>query len=67
MKTKALNDVQFLALLQKVLPKATQNAQLAAAIYEEVLKEVRLLKNLQSFEKFCEKGRPSQPRSGHHG
>lgn len=56
MKTKALNDVQFLALLQKVLPKATQNAQLAAAIYEEVLKEVRLLKNLQSFEKFCEKG-----------
>lgn len=56
MKTKALNDAQFLALLQKVLPKTTNDPQLAAAIYEEVAKEVRLIKNLQSFEKFCEKG-----------
>ncbi len=56
MKTKALNDAQFLALLQKVLPKATQDPHLASTIYDEVAKEVRLVKNLQSFEKFCEKG-----------
>jgi len=56
MKTKALNDTQFLALLQKVLPKATQDPHLATLIYDEVAREVRLIKNLQSFEKFCEKG-----------
>jgi hypothetical protein len=56
MKTKPLNDAQFLALLQKVLPKATQDPHLASTIYDEVAKEVRLIKNLQSFEKFCEKG-----------
>lgn len=56
MKTKPLNDAQFLALLQKVLPKATQDPHLAATIYDEVAREVRLIKNLQSFEKFCEKG-----------
>jgi len=56
MKTKALNDAQFLALLQKVLPKATQDPHLATLIYDEVAREVRLIKNLQSFEKFCEKG-----------
>jgi len=56
MKTKAMNEAQFLALLEKVLPKTTQDPHLASAIYEEVVKEVRLVKNLQSFEKFCETG-----------
>lgn len=56
MKTKPLNDAQFLALLQKVLPKTTRDPLLAATIYDEVAREVRLIKNLQSFEKFCEKG-----------
>lgn len=56
MKTKAMNEAQFLALLQKVLPKATKDPHLASAIYEEVAKEVRLVKNLASFEKFCETG-----------
>lgn len=50
-----MNDAQFLALLQKVLPKATSDTHLASAIYEEVAKEVRLLNSLASFEKFCEK------------
>lgn len=56
MKTKALNEAQFLALLEKVLPKTTQDPHLASAIYEGVAREVRLIKNLQSFEKFCETG-----------
>lgn len=51
-----MNEAQFLALLEKVLPKTTQDPHLASAIYEEVVKEVRLVKNLQSFEKFCETG-----------
>ena len=56
MKSKAINEAQFLALLQKVLPKTTSDPLLASAIYEEVAKEVRLLKSIASFEKFCEKG-----------
>ena len=46
----------FLALLEKVLPKATKDPHLASTIYEEVAKEVRLAKNLQAFDKFCENG-----------
>ena len=56
MKNKAMNEADFLALLEKVLPKTTQDPHLATAIYAEVLKEVRLVKSLQSFEKFCETG-----------
>jgi len=56
MKSKGMNEAQFLSLLQKVLPKATQDPHLASSIYEEVAKEVRLLKSIESFEKFCETG-----------
>ncbi|MEA3208406.1 MAG: hypothetical protein QOE70_1463 [Chthoniobacter sp.] len=56
MKNKEMNDAQFLSLLEKVLPKTTQDPHLASAIYDEVAKEVRLLKSLASFEKFCETG-----------
>lgn len=56
MKTKGMNDAQFLALLQKVLPKTTKDPHLATAIYEEVEKEVRLHKSIVAFEKFCETG-----------
>jgi len=56
MKAKGLNEAQFLALLQKVLPKTTKDPHLATAIYEEVAKEVRLVNHLESFQKFCEKG-----------
>jgi hypothetical protein len=56
MKIKGMNEAQFLSLLQKVLPKATKDPHLASAIYQEVAKEVRLLKSIESFEKFCETG-----------
>ena len=55
-KSNKINEAQFLTLLQRVLPKTTQDAHLVNAIYEEVAKEVRLLKSLGAFEKFCEKG-----------
>ncbi len=55
MKTKNINEAQFLSVLQKVLPKATQDPRLADEIYAEITKEVNLLKNIASFEKFCEK------------
>ncbi len=56
MKIKGMNEAQFLALLQKVLPKATQDPHLASTIYDEVAKEVRLLKSIEAFEKLCETG-----------
>jgi hypothetical protein len=55
MKTKNISEVQFLQLLQKVLPKATKDPHLANAIYDEVAKEVNLVKSIAAFEKFCEK------------
>jgi hypothetical protein len=54
-KKKGMNEAQFLSVLQTVLPKATPDPHLASTIYEEVAKEFRLLKHLESFEKFCEK------------
>ncbi len=51
-----MNEASFLALLEKVLPRATQDPHLASRIYEEVQKEVRLLANVAAFEKFCETG-----------
>ena len=48
-----MNDAQFLELLLKVLPKATTDPRLAAAIYERVAHEVRLINNLKSLEKMC--------------
>lgn len=55
MKNKGMNEAQFLALLQKVLSAQTSDAHLVTAIYEGVAKEVRLIKGLESFDKFCEK------------
>lgn len=56
MSAKGMNEAMFLALLEKVLPKATKDAQLASSIYDEVAKEVRLQRNLRTFAKFCETG-----------
>ena len=56
MKIKGMKEAQFLSLLKKVLPKTTKDPHLASAIYDEVAKEVRLLKSIESFEKFCETG-----------
>ncbi len=47
MKTKRINEVELMSLLQRVLPKS---------IYDRVEREVQLLKNLEAFEKFCEEG-----------
>jgi len=56
MKTKGMNEAQFLSLLQKVLPKTTTDPHLVSAIYEGVAKELRLLKSIEAFEKLCETG-----------
>lgn len=56
MKAKANSEARFLALLERILPKATNDPEVAARIYEEVAKEVRLVTSLESFEKFCKKG-----------
>jgi len=51
-----LNEARFLSLLEKVLPSATTDIELANRIYEQVAKEVRLISSLNAFEKFCSKG-----------
>jgi hypothetical protein len=56
MKTKGLNEAHFLFLLQRVLSRTAPDAQLMTTIYAEVEREIRLAKDLASFEKFCEKG-----------
>jgi hypothetical protein len=56
MKVKGLNEAEFLALLERVLPTATPDPRLASAIYEQVAKELRLINSLKSLEKFCAEG-----------
>ena len=56
MKSKSLTEAQFLELLQKVLPQATSDPHLAAAILEQVAQEIRLINHVKSFEKFCAEG-----------
>ena len=51
MKIKGMKEAQFLSLPKKVLPKTTKDPHLASAIYDEVAKEVRLLKSIESFER----------------
>jgi hypothetical protein len=53
-KTKGMNEKEFLALLQSVLPKTTPDPALASAIYDAVAKQVQIRNHLASFEKFCE-------------
>ncbi len=55
-KPKNLTEVQFLALLDKVLGKIMSDLNLRAAIQEEVAKEIRIINHLASFTKFAEKG-----------
>ncbi|MBL9134969.1 MAG: hypothetical protein JNK85_03830 [Verrucomicrobiales bacterium] len=56
MKSKSLSENEFLSLLQKVLPEATNDTHLAAAIFDRVAKEIRTLRSLQRFEAFCVEG-----------
>lgn len=56
MKPKAMNEAQFLALLEKILPETTADPRLASAIYDRVAEEIRVVNSLRSFEKFCAEG-----------
>ena len=56
MKSTKLEEARFLAVLQRILPLSIADPHLAASIYEQVLKEMRLFKSLDSFEKFAAKG-----------
>ena len=55
-KPKALTEVQFLALLDKVLGKIMSDLHLRSKIQDEVAKEIRVINKLASFTKFAEKG-----------
>ena len=55
-KNKGITEKEFLAMLQIILPQATQDPRLANAIYERVVKEVQLRNQVQSFERFCAEG-----------
>ena len=55
MKTKGMNEAQFLALLQKVLSEKSEDSHLTSEIYEGVAHEVRIFTGLATFEKFCAK------------
>ena len=55
-KSKALTEVQFLALLDKVLGKIMSDLNLRAAIQDEVAKEIRIINKLASFTQLAEKG-----------
>ena len=48
-------ETQLLELLQKVLPKATHDAQLAGKIYQAVEQELKAKARLVAFDKFCQK------------
>lgn len=48
-------EADLLALLKKVLPKATEDSQLATRIYQAVELELKSKAKANAFEKFCEK------------
>ena len=54
-KTKRSDESQLLALLKKVLPKATPDPALADRIYEAIAQELKAKARTVAFEKFCEK------------
>ncbi len=56
MKPKPLTEVQFLAILEKVLSRLLPDPKLRTSITGELSKEIKLQNELSSFAKFCEKG-----------
>jgi hypothetical protein len=54
-KQKIMNETQLLALLKKVLPKATHDPQLAGKIYDAIAQELKLKARETAFEQFCTK------------
>ncbi len=56
MKAKGINEALVLSLLQKVIPQTTTDPSLVSAICDGVAREIRLMKNIEAFEKLCEEG-----------
>jgi hypothetical protein len=54
--TTAMNEKEFLALLQRVLPETAPDPAIASAIYDAVARQVQLRNHIASFEKFCSTG-----------
>lgn len=54
-KKKQDEQAKLLALLKKVLPKATHDAELAGKIYQAIETELRTKNQVASFQKFCER------------
>jgi hypothetical protein len=54
-ETKKTTEGQLLALLKKVLPKATHDAQLAGKIYQAIELELKATARGVAFDKFCAK------------
>jgi hypothetical protein len=54
-ETNKATEAQLLDLLKKILPKATDDAQLAGKIYHAVELELRAKAKVAAFEKFCSK------------
>jgi hypothetical protein len=52
-KNKRSDEVQLLALLKKVLPKAAPDPELAGRIYSAVEAELKSKAKVAAFEKFC--------------
>jgi hypothetical protein len=52
-ETKKSNEAQLLDLLKRVLPKATDDAQLADKIYQAIALELKSKARVLAFEKFC--------------
>jgi hypothetical protein len=54
-EAKKTNEAQLLDLLKRVLPKATDDSQLAGKIYEAIEAELKAKARGLAFEKFCSK------------
>jgi hypothetical protein len=54
-ESKKTNEAQLLDLLKRVLPKATDDSQLAGKIYEAIEAELKAKARVLAFEKFCSK------------
>jgi hypothetical protein len=54
-KSKRSDEVQLLALLKKVLPKAAPDPELAGRIYSAIEAELKSKAKVTAFEKFCER------------
>jgi len=52
---KAAAELQLLALLKRVLPKATHDPKLAGRIYDAIELELKTTARAQAFEAFCAK------------